>query len=90
MKKPNLKMQPLTTEQKSQVCGAGFNWIAFWGLSILSSVVIRSFFADKATVGINTVGRASWEEGKTNSIKTKSETTEFQTMLTLLKKLYDF
>ncbi len=83
-----MKLIKLTNQQKSQICGSGFNWIAFWGLSLITSVVVKSLFADTATVGINGVGRASWEKKTTKP--TANSKTDVTSIVKILRNIYEF
>lgn len=84
-----MKLIKLSSRAKSQICGTGFNWIAAWGLGLLTTVVFKSFSSDKGGVGINGIGRASWES-KTSSKESAYSTPETKQLLKLLKSLYAF
>ncbi len=84
-----MKLIKLTPRMKSQICGTGFNWIAAWGLGLLTTVVFKSLAADKGGIGINGVGRASWEKQSLSTMNPHA-TPETKQLLKLLKNLYAF
>ena len=60
-------------EQKKmkKIKGGGF-WISFWTLSLATFVVARSLFSEKASVTLNGVGRASWQDKDRTSSEKKT------------------
>lgn len=76
----------------SKIYGGGFLF-TFWSLSLATALVVKSLFSSNASVGINGVGRASWNAKNNNLDKSqivKNNTEEeFKNLKNFVNKFYE-
>lgn len=63
----------INVKDMKKITGGGF-WVTLWTLSLATLVISRSVFSEKASVTLNGVGRASWEDKETDGSKTTNKT----------------
>ena len=84
----------IDVKNMKNITGGGF-WITVWMMSLATLVIGKSVISEKASVAINGMGRASWEnkpQDSTNSVnnnKTSKKGSVLSDLETFYAKFYE-